>query len=250
MDWTFDDALHDAERMAWLLATMDSARLIDEELHGAAIFKGKQPKARHDVEGRDELLRFALHTALDPARAPSLSPAGLLLEFGVHKGETVTHLAQVLEELRTASPQARAALPAGLHGFDSFEGLPDDWFLGRKAGRFSLDGKLPQVPESVRLHKGWFDASLPTFLTSHPGPALFVHADADLYSSTVTILDNLTRAGRIVAGTVIVFDEFFNYPGWRHHEYRAFKEWVAREHINFDYIGMAPCHYSVAVRIK
>ena len=29
---------------------------------------------------------------------------------------------------------------------------------------------------------------------------------------------------RLVKGTVIVFDEFFGYPNWQNHEYKAFKE--------------------------
>lgn len=234
-----DDYLHDAERMAWVLATWESAKLIDSEMHRAQVFKGAQPKARHDTEGRNKLLTHALEVAMQ-ANANRGGGAGLVCEFGVHKGETITHIAGI----------AATKLPSVVvHGFDSFEGLPDDWFLGRKAGRFSLEGNAPLVPANARLHKGWFKDTLPGFLREHREHAMFLHIDADLYSSAKTILDAMHGEGRIVAGTVIVFDEYFNYPGWKEHEYKAWKEFVERARVRFEYIGMAPCHYSVGVKV-
>ncbi len=230
-----DDYLHDAERMAWVLATWESAQLIDSEMHAAQVFKGVEPKARHDTEGRNKLLSHAVDVAM-----ASRGPGGMMCEFGVHKGETITHIAGYV---------AKQLPSAVVHGFDSFEGLPDDWFLGRKAGRFSLDGNAPAVPANVTLHKGWFHDTLPGFLRAHREPALFLHIDADLYSSAKTILDAMHGAGRIVAGTVIVFDEYFNYPGWKEHEYKAWKEFVALANVRFEYIGCAPCHYSVGVKV-
>ena len=226
-----DDYLHDAERMAWLLATWESAKLIDREMHAAQVFKGPSPRARHDPVGRNALLRFAVDAA---------PREGLFCEFGVHKGETITHLAGHLAEHRPGTT---------IHGFDSFEGLPDDWFLGRKAGRFSLEGNAPLVPGNVALYKGWFDQTLPMFVPQHDAAAAFLHIDADLYSSTKTILDVFHAAKKIIAGTVIVFDEYFNYPGWQEHEYKAWREFVAAAGVKFEYLGMAPCHYSVAVRV-
>lgn len=46
-----------------------------------------------------------------------------------------------------------------------------------------------------------------------PEPLAFGHCDADLYSSTKDVFDAL--GDRIVTGTILQFDEFFNYPGWR-----------------------------------
>ena len=227
-----DEYLHDAERMAWLLATWESARLIDREMHSAQVIKGAASKARHDPEGRNALLSFAID------KAPR---HGLYCEFGVHQGETITHIAGCLSGQQISSQ---------VHGFDSFEGLPDDWFLGRKAGRFSLGGNLPPVPDNVTLHKGWFSDTLPPFVAQHDGPAAFLHIDADLYSSAKTILDTFYEGRKIVAGTVIVFDEYFNYPGWQQHEYKAWKEFAESRGVAFEYLGMAPCHYSVAVLVR
>jgi hypothetical protein len=105
------------------------------------------------------------------------------------------------------------------------------------------------VPGNVALYKGWFDQTLPMFVPQHDAAAAFLHIDADLYSSTKTILDVFHAAKKIIAGTVIVFDEYFNYPGWQEHEYKAWKEFVAASGVKFEYLGMAPCHYSVAVRV-
>jgi hypothetical protein len=51
-------------------------------------------------------------------------------------------------------------------------------------------------------------------------------------------------------GTVIVFDEYFNFPGWRNHEYRAWTEFVARTGTEFDYLGYTADNEQVVVRIR
>ena len=89
----------------------------------------------------------------------------------------------------------------------------------------------------MKLHKGWFDQSVPVWAKDHPGPIAFAHMDADLYSSTKCVLDLL--GDRIVPGTVLQFDEYFNYPGWKEGEYKAFMEFVASRGVKFEYIGYA-----------
>ena len=57
---------------------------------------------------------------------------------------------------------------------------------------------------NVRLHRGWFDASLPAFLAREmavgevalPLHVSFLHIDCDLYSSTKTVLTLLAPAIR------------------------------------------------------
>ena len=72
----------------------------------------------------------------------------------------------------------------------------------------------------MRLHKGWFEETLPVWLAANEGPVSFIPIDCDLYSSTRTILTLL--AERIVPGTIGLFDEYFNYPNWEKHEYKRF----------------------------
>jgi hypothetical protein len=176
------------------------------------------------LENQRELIDFSL-------RAVAID--GHYLEFGVFTGGTIRYMARHVGN-RT------------IHGFDSFEGLPEPWSgfsLGGKS--FDVKGRLPRVPGNVTLHRGYFDQSLPQWLNDHPGPVAFVHIDCDLYSSTKTILDLL--ASRLVNGTVILFDEYFNYPGWEQHEFKAFQEFVAARGVKYDYLAFA--RQQVAVRI-
>jgi hypothetical protein len=103
------------------------------------------------------------------------------------------------------------------------------------------------VLANVRLNVGWFDETLPRFLATESEPAAFVHIDCDIYESTQVVFDLL--APRIVPGTVIVFDEYFNYPGWQQHEFRAFQDFVARERRRYEYIGFSAERGHVALRI-
>jgi hypothetical protein len=112
-----------------------------------------------------------------------------------------------------------------IYGFDAFEGLPEDWFLGVRKGHFSLNGEAPTlniVQNNYRLVKGWFADSVPYFTGQIEDPCAFLHTDCALYSSAKTVLHGL--ADHIVPGTVIVFDRYFNYPGWQKHGFRAFRE--------------------------
>jgi hypothetical protein len=54
---------------------------------------------------------------------------------------------------------------------------------------------------------------------------------------------------RLVPGSVIVFDEYFNYPGWQQHEFRAFQEFIARRGGGYEYIGFSAERGHVAVRL-
>jgi hypothetical protein len=75
----------------------------------------------------------------------------------------------------------------------------------------------------------------------------FLHIDCDLYSSTACIFRLL--APRIVPGTVIVFDEFLNYPGWRLHEFKAWEEFRLRHGVKYRFSGCVPGHQQVAMMI-
>ncbi|HBI15678.1 MAG TPA: hypothetical protein DDY20_09225 [Desulfobulbaceae bacterium] len=157
---------------------------------------------------------------------------GLYLEFGVYSGTTINFIASRVQ--------------AAVHGFDSFEGLPEQWG-NVPAGKFTRHGDLPEVRENVSLHVGLFDKTLPGFLEAHAENAAFIHIDSDLYSSAKTVLALLRP--RIVPGTVIVFDEFFNYPGWQEHECRAFLEFISASGLSFRYISYASRGFSVGVKI-
>ena len=175
---------------------------------------------------RAELLAFALAACSIP---------GLILEFGVFRGESLRFLAKHAGQ--------------DVHGFDSFEGLPEDWTYSQKQGRFSLDGGVPRFTEpNIRVYKGWFTDTLPEFLAKFSAPVRLVHIDCDIYSSTRTVFELI--APRLVKGSVIVFDEYLGYPSWQQHEYRAFQEYVAANQVRYRYLGFASSHTSVAVLIE
>jgi hypothetical protein len=158
---------------------------------------------------------------------------GHYLEFGVFTGGSIRYMAK-------RKPNVM------FHGFDSFEGLPEDWFgMPLVKHSFSLKGGLPKVPNNVSLHKGWFNETLPAWCQQHSGNIAFMHIDCDLYSSTTTILETLAQ--RMQIGTVILFDEYFNYPNWENHEFKAWQEFIKAHHMCYDYIGFA--RQQVAVRI-
>lgn len=161
-----------------------------------------------------------------------VSIEGLFCEFGVYKGESINFIASKINNM--------------VYGFDSFEGLPEDWLSEFRKGTFKVND-LPEVRENITLIKGWFDEVLPGFVEQHPGQCSFIHIDCDLYTSTKTIFHNLKN--RISAGTVIVFDEFFNFPGWKNWEYRAFAEFIADGNAEFEYLGYCRHGEQVAVKV-
>lgn len=208
-----------------------SLQSIDDERQRAALrrtaafVEEHMPRARSfggisAYDAKCELLDFAVE----------LAPAdGLVLEFGVATGDTLRRIT------KHRSPS---------HGFDSFEGLPEDWRTGFDKGSFAM---APPDIDGATLHVGWFEDSLPGFFAEHEGPIAFAHLDADLYSSTVTIF----REGedRFVEGSILLFDEYFNYPGWEQHEHKAFLEFIERTGHDFEYVAYNSLHEQVLVRL-
>lgn len=159
------------------------------------------------------------------------APAGgLVLEFGVASGTTLAILAEQTDRQ--------------VFGFDSFDGLPEHWRLGFDAGQFA--GAAPEV-EGAELVVGLFADVLPGFLAAHPGPVAFVHVDCDLYSSTRTVLDAV--GPRLVPGSVVVFDEYYNYPGWQEHEYRAWQEFTLAHGVAYEHLALTLDDEQVAMRV-
>lgn len=189
-----------------------SARLVLEEMHAA----------RPQVQPRETLLH-----ALEEAPGD-----GMMLEFGVATGSTL----RLIAERRGGRP---------VYGFDSFAGLPERWRPGFDESSFAQH-HIPDVP-GADLVVGLFDETLPLFCEQHPEPVAFLHCDADLYSSTRTILEHV--GPRLRRGSIVLFDEYFNYPWWQEHEHRAWREWTSRHGVAFEYIAFTWEHEQVAVRV-
>jgi predicted O-methyltransferase YrrM len=198
----------DLRHAAGFSAALDSADYLISEMPTAQYFGGA-----------GDLLSFAVGEARE----------GQFLEFGVASGATINHIAD--------------RHPNGtIVGFDSFEGLPETWRSGFHKGMFAV-ARMPTVRNNVRLIKGLFADTLPGYLASTSEPVSFVHVDCDLYSSTKTVFDLV--GPRMAERCVLVFDEYFNYPGWRMHEHRAFREFLANTGRTARYVAAVPKHQQV-----
>lgn len=142
------------------------------------------------------------------------------LEFGVWRGGTMGWWLN------------RLGRDSTLYGFDSFEGLPEDWNLEHKTGQFDCQGKLPQLAApNLRFIKGWFEATVESFLaTTSLKERLVIHMDADLYSSTVFVLRSMKDAMR--PGTILIFDEYWDLKG----EFKALEEFSLESSKTFEYL--------------
>jgi tetratricopeptide (TPR) repeat protein len=196
------------------IAKLDSWEYVKEAARNGALFFGSS------------ITGFRL--AMEAARKD-----GLVLEFGVRFGTSIRLISTLAQ--------------ADVHGFDSFEGLPEDWG-GLKKGVYSTQRRLPIVPDNVTLHEGWFEDTLPEFNKARKDkPVRFMNIDCDLYSATVTIFE--TFANQIGPGTVIVFDEYLVNDSWREDEYKAFQEAVEKYGWKYEYLGFSLYTKQAVVKI-
>ncbi|MGH7193291.1 MAG: class I SAM-dependent methyltransferase, partial [Candidatus Saccharimonadales bacterium] len=140
----------------------------------------------------------------------------LYLEFGVYQGESMQIWSSLLR-----NPESK------LHGFDSFEGLPETWNTLHERGRFTVNGVPPEINDTrVVFFKGWFNETLSRY-TLPDREALFINIDSDLYSSAKVVLDFLRP--HITSGTYLYFDEFHH----REHELKVFDELLQETELRF-----------------
>ncbi|MHC4181791.1 MAG: class I SAM-dependent methyltransferase [Planctomycetota bacterium] len=176
---------------------------------------------------------------------------GLWLEFGTGTGESTFNLAEM---------QASLYPNKLFHTFDWFEGLPEPWIRGVNdiydKGRFAvpeweenMDEFLEGCP-NANVVVGLFQDTLEGFLDEHEGDCAFIHFDCDLYSSTKYVLDCLGK--RIIPGTIIIFDEMYNYPNFLNDEWKAWKEYLMSHSDRINgcvYFACVPDGHQVALKV-
>ena len=54
---------------------------------------------------------------------------------------------------------------------------------------------------------------------------------------------------KIQKGTVILFDEYFNYPGWQRGEFKAFQEFIKRTKKSYKYLTYNNNGEQVAIKL-
>jgi len=153
---------------------------------------------------------------------------GLWLEMGVATGATA-------EKIINMMPAEKV-----LYGFDWFRGLPEAWVISSSNIKHEgemFGGGYREIPEIERLEivDGLFEETLPVFVEETEGNVAFLHVDCDLYSSTKTIFKYLKN--KLKSGTIIMFDELYNYSNYHLHEYKAFMEYVTEDNIDFEWVA-------------
>lgn len=162
-------------------------------------------------------------------------PEGIAMEFGVGSGESTRIIAAHMPVL----------------GFDSFEGLPEDWREGFPAGSFTQNGVPPDLPNNVGLRIGRFE-DIPAGSLRGTRSVGLLHVDCDLYSSAKAALElAFTQIERTPPdryhGLIVVFDEYHGYEGSEQDEQRAWLELSAHYRLEWSPIGHS--HQALAVKI-
>jgi hypothetical protein len=196
---------HHLHSVLWARATEESANYVDQYLNEVLVF-----------EDITQIWDYCIQNI-------SSHDKGVALEFGVYKGTSINYFAERLPKLQ-------------FYGFDSFDGLAEDWKgNSKKKGYFSLGGKLPKVKRNVSLVKGWFDKTLPDFIVTRlQGHDLaLLHIDGDTYQAAAVVLDGLRNFIR--PGLLILFDEYLGYPNWKNGEYLAWKQFCENSGVRYHY---------------
>mmetsp|Transcript_54511 Transcript_54511/g.125087 ORF Transcript_54511/g.125087 Transcript_54511/m.125087 type:complete len:237 (+) Transcript_54511:84-794(+) len=166
--------------------------------------------------------------------AASMPSNSLWVEWGVATGKSTTMIRQVMNMI----PDHADSL---LHGFDSFRGLPRSW-LKYQGGVFGMQGEPPEGVRDdpkIQLHIGWFNTTLKDLelLRAETPQLAFGHVDVDLFDSAWEVLNAVCPF--LQPGTVLVFDEYFNYNNWeREGEFLAWELFSTRYQIQFEYLGI------------
>ena len=154
--------------------------------------------------------------------------SGLLLEFGVNRGNSANFFSNILDQRSDPRPY---------FGFDTFTGLTEDWGGVALAGTFNRDGKPPLLNKRVIIVNGDILETLSTFLAKNKGSIAFIHIDTDTYTPCQHVL-KLCK-DRLVNGSIILFDELLGYPNYQSHELKALTECIPRESYRFLSFGIA-----------
>ena len=174
-------------------------------------YKYSESRAVKKYDNREDLWR----NSVDIYGGRSIT----FLEFGVFEGYSINFFSK----LNVHSDSC-------FYGFDSFEGLPEDWNRRQRKGCFDVSGKLPPTNDvRIKFVKGWFQNTLPSFLSKNEiSDNLVVHYDADIYSATLFVMMELDKLKKPY---IAIFDEFTG------HETRALYNYCQTTGAVVDFYG-------------
>jgi len=161
----------------------------------------------------------------------------LYLEFGVASGHSFSWWLS-----HNTHPESR------FFGFDTFEGLPENWGGYRKGDMAYETGSTGLGDRRAHLVKGTFQDTLTPFMEEHRGSLKetrkLIHLDADLFSSTLFVLSQLYPW--LQPGDLILFDEF----NVANHEFFAYKIFTESFYVNLKLIGAQNNYYQTAFEVR
>ena len=157
----------------------------------------------------------------------------LYLEFGVASGQSFFWWLQ-----------NNSTRGSSFYGFDTFEGLPEDWGGFKKGDMSHALADLKQNDSRAEFIKGTFQQTLHGFIRDHESelsnkPKL-IHMDADLFSSTIFVLSQLYPF--LNKGDIILFDEF----NVANHEFFAYKIFTESFYVKMKLVGAQNNFYQTA----
>ncbi len=134
----------------------------------------------------------------------------LWLEFGVYRGTSINATAALRDTFEARG--FPGALPRVV-GFDTFEGIPQEWKTSKrqarpkwKQGAFSwredYNTPTPPVRAGVELVTGLFNETLGPFLEANSGAVTFLNIDNDLHESCVEINISASAAANLISPQV------------------------------------------------
>jgi hypothetical protein len=175
---------------------------------------------------------------------------GDIVEIGVFKGSGIATFSKFVEIF---SPNSNKKII----GFDIFNTHKADIILDKdnKIDKESMKcvyskvdnneltlNKVKERLEQMNIDKkyilveGDVEESIPNFIKENPGLRIsLLYIDVDLERPTYYALKYLWD--RILPGGIIIFDEYFNYPGWKLNEFKAFDEFIKTSRLQYRYLG-------------
>jgi tetratricopeptide (TPR) repeat protein len=141
-------------------------------------------------------------------------------EFGVWMGGSFRYLAPHFSQS---------------YGFDTFDGLPENWGAISK-GEYSSFSQVPKI-EGAKFCVGKFEDTLPEFFSVERPISGVLNFDADLYSSTLCALDHALPV--IDDKTILLFDEFLVNEQWENDEFRALEEFCQKNKLGYEVLAFS-----------
>lgn len=157
--------------------------------------------------------------AIQQALSQDLSCEFFYLEFGTFEGRGANFFAKFVKKFYT---------------FDSFTETMNNYEQGHTTTNQSFKlKKIPKLKKNVVIVKGFVQDTVDAFLNQNNPKINFVHFDLADYPSTLFVLKKIKPF--LKKNSILIFNNFYNYVGWKNGEYKALNQVLAND--EYRYIG-------------